>query len=105
MLSLTILKILGRLYVFCLKCIPVKNLSPFFRVEYETFDILEDEEVSSGFSVSFCVYLQSQGLVEKTHFGIPVVSLGAAGIKNVLKLANLPSAVCERGACWRIGYC
>lgn len=61
--------------------------------------------MSSGFSVSFCVLPSVTGSGGKTYFRIPIVSLGAAGIKNILKLANLPSAVCERGACWRIGYC
>lgn len=43
----------SRLYNFCLiQLFPVKMFSPFCSVEYETFDILEDEEVSSVFYVS-----------------------------------------------------
>lgn len=29
----------------------------------------------------------------------------SAGIKSLLKLADVPTAVCERGACWRVGHC
>lgn len=35
-----------------MKLFPFKMFSPFYSVEYETFDILEDEEVSSMFYVS-----------------------------------------------------
>lgn len=75
--------------------------SLFCSVEYETFDILEDEEVSSVFSV-ICLTFNHCSVLE--GFRVPSVSVGSARIKNVLQLANVPPAVCERGACRRIGH-
>lgn len=48
---------------------PVKTFSVFFRVEYETFDILEDEEVS------LCPWSHLQSLGSGGHASGPLLSL------------------------------
>lgn len=80
----------------------VKTFSPFRSVEYETFDILEDGEVSSVLCV-LCLVLTTR--VWSEGFRVPLVSVGSARVKNVLQLADVPPAVREGGAHRRPGHC
>lgn len=70
-------------------------------VDYETFDILEDEEVIKYFhhcGIHCCFHWSWSSHLQ-------LFFLGAARTENLLKLANIPSAVRERWTCWRVGYC
>lgn len=62
-----------------------------FRVEYNTFDILQDEEVRWPYQ-QLCILLN-------LNFK------GSAGAEKVLQLANLSTVICQRGAHWWFGYC